>query len=304
MSALFPLPASIDVEAFDALHDDESQWRNLVASIAAGYSAEPVTPATVGTVLVGLVGRDLVVKLYPPFLRDHFEFEVAALQRLAGRLDVPTPALVALGEREGWPYHVITQLRGEPLTQVWPGLDESAKCDVLAAIGRVAAQVHALPVNGMAALAPDWNAFIAGQRERCYRRQQRTGLPGHLLAQVEAFVAGPLPPEGPPVILTGEYTPMNLLYDAGLSGMFDFGDGLVGPVAYDWLGPLTFLAAGVRARGDAFFEGYGVARDEVDRVGLMRLLLLHRYSNLRAQIASDGWERAERFEQLAEMVWP
>ena len=182
--------------AFDALHDDESRWRDLVASIAAEYSPAPVTPATVGTVLVGLVGRDLVVKLYPPFLRDHFEFEVAALQRLAGRLGVPTPALVATGEREGWPYHVITQLRGEPLTQVWPGLDESAKCDVLAAIGRVAAQVHALPVNGMAALAPDWDAFIAGQRERCLRRQQRTDLPGHLLAQVEAFVAGPLRPRG------------------------------------------------------------------------------------------------------------
>ena len=56
-----------------------------MASIAAEYSPAPVTPATVGTVLVGLVGRELVVKLYPPFLRDHFEFEVAALQRLAGR---------------------------------------------------------------------------------------------------------------------------------------------------------------------------------------------------------------------------
>ena len=40
---------------------------------------------------------------------------------------------------------------------------------------------------------------------------------------------------------------MNLLYQAGLSGMFDFGDGLVGPAAYDWLGPLSFLAAGERA---------------------------------------------------------
>jgi hygromycin-B 7''-O-kinase len=303
LSELRPLPASIDVAAFDALHDDESRWRDVVASIAAQYSAAPVTPASEGTVLVGLVGDELVVKLYPPFLRDHFQFEVAALQRLAGRLSVPTPALVATGEHDGWPYHVITQLRGKPLTQVWPGLDESAKCDVLAAIGRLAAQVHALPVNGMAALAPDWDAFIAIQRERCFQRQRRTGLPRHLLAQVEGFVAGPLP-EGRRVILTGEYTPMNLLHDAGLSGMFDFGDGLVGPAAYDWLGPLSFLAAGFRARCDAFFEGYAVRRDAVDPVGLMRLLLLHRYSNLRAQIALTSWERVGSFEELAGMVWP
>jgi hygromycin-B 7''-O-kinase len=303
VSALAKLPASIDVAAFDALHDDASRWRDVVSSIAAEYSPAPVTPASEGTVLVGLVGRELVVKLYPPFLRDHFDFEVAALQRLAGRLSVATPRLVAHAERDGWPYHVITQLRGEALTEAWPGLGETAKCDVLAAIGHVAAQVHALPVNGMAALAPDWEAFIAGQRERCFRRQQRTGLPEHLLAQVEAFVAGPLP-EGPRVILTGEYTPMNLLYEAGLSGMFDFGDGLVGPAAYDWLGPLCFMAAGVRERCDAFFEGYGVRRDAVDRVGLMRLLLLHRYSNLRVQIALDGWKTAGSFEALAEMVWP
>jgi hygromycin-B 7''-O-kinase len=303
VKALAVLPASIDVAAFDVLHDDVVRWRDVVSSIAAAYSDAPVSPASEGTVLVGLVGQDLVVKLYPPFLRDHCEFEAAALQRLAGRLSVPTPELVARGERDGWPYQVITQLRGEPLTHAWPRLNEAAKCDVLAAIGRVAAEVHALPVGAMAALAPDWEEFIAGQRERCVRRQQRTGLPAHLLAQVETFVAGPLP-DGPAAILTGEYTPMNLLYAQGLSGMFDFGDGLVGPAAYDWLGPSCFLSAGVRARCDAFFEGCGVRVDSVDRAALMRLLLLHRYSHLRAQIALDGWESAENFDALATRIWP
>ncbi|MBK9682361.1 MAG: phosphotransferase, partial [Betaproteobacteria bacterium] len=62
---------------------------------------------------------------------------------------------------------------------------------------------------------------------------------------------------GPEVILTGEYTPFNLLYQGGkLSAMFDFGDGLVGPREYDWLGPMCFLAAGDASRLDAFFDGY------------------------------------------------
>jgi hygromycin-B 7''-O-kinase len=98
---------------------------------------------------------------------------------------------------------------------------------------------------------------------------------------------------------------MNLLYaDGSLSGMFDFGDGLVGPREYDWLGPLCFLAAGDAARVDAFLEGYGAPTDREWRVPAMRLLLLHRYSHLKAQIAVKDWEQAPTFETLTELIWP
>ena len=298
------LPATIDVAAFDALHDEPARWRDVVASIAAGHSRAPVRQVEEGTVLVGLVGDELVVKLYPPFLRDHCEFEREALGQLQGRLGVPTPALVATGERDGWPYTVMTQLAGEPLTEAWPALPEAKKCSVLASIGKLAAEVHALPPAGLVPLAPDWDQFLQGQRARCMQRQQRTRLPAHLLGLLEPFVAGEVP-AGHSVILTGEYTPMNLLHGAGgIVGMFDFGDGLVGPREYDWLGPLCFLAAGHADRCDALMEGYGAAPGRAWRNPLMRLLLLHRYSNLRAQVACPGWEQAESFEALAELIWP
>lgn len=87
--------------------------------------------------------------------------------------------------------------------------------------------------------------------------------------------------------------------------MFDFGDGLVGPREYDWLGPLCFLAAGDAARVDAFFDGYhGPTFDRRQREALLRPILLHRYSNLRAQIAVPGWQAAPDFATLATMVWP
>ncbi len=113
-------------------------------------------------------------------------------------------------------------------------------------------------------------------------------------------------PEGPEVILTGEYTPFNLLYQGGkLSAMFDFGDGLVGPREYDWLGPMCFLAAGDAARIDAFFDGYhGRPFDRGRREALLRLLLLHRYSHLKAQIALPGWQAAPDFATLAALIWP
>src|SRR5512134_141298 len=129
-----PLPATIDVAAFDAMHDDVECWRGLIASIAARYSSAPAVPTDVGTALVALVGRDLVVKLYPPFLRDHCDFEAAALQRLHGRLGVATPALVDRFEHDGWPGLVMTQLHGTLLKPAWPTIDEAARCRLLGAI--------------------------------------------------------------------------------------------------------------------------------------------------------------------------
>jgi hygromycin-B 7''-O-kinase len=304
------LPADIDAAAFDALHDDPPAWRAVMESLALeqGAPAAAVQQETAGTVLVARLGHERVLKLYPPFLRDHFEFERAMLARLQGRLRVPTPALLASGEREGWPYLVMTQMTGEPLTATWPAMNEAERRALLQELGALAAEVHALPVGEVAALAPRWEDFIARQRERCVHRQQRTGLPAHLLAQVPAFIAGPLP-EGPPVLLTGEYTPFNLFTAAGdrgqrLSAMFDFGDGLVGPREYDWLGPQCFLVAGDAARSAAFMHGYGAQVDEAMRLRLMRLMLLHRYSHLKAQVAIAGWQDLRSFEELAARLWP
>ncbi len=310
------LPANPDPASFDALQADPARWRDAIAAIAARHGAgpaAPVEPVGQGTVLVAFVGTQQVLKLYPPFLQDHFAYEEAMLQRLHGQLHLPTPQLLASGRENGWPWLLMTRLPGVTLEQAWPALDEAARRAVLCSMGRLAAEVHALPVGDTAALSPRWSDFLAGQRQRCAARQQRTGLPAHLLARLDDFLAGPLP-EGPAVLLTGEYTPMNLLYDAGaggapgprgaLAGMYDFGDGLVGPAAYDWLGPLCFLAAGDAARTDAFFDGYGRPFDRRRRDELLRLLLLHRYSHLRAQLQLPGWELAPDFHTLAARAWP
>jgi hygromycin-B 7''-O-kinase len=298
------LPATIGVAEFDALHDHLPAWQAAITALAATLSPQPVQQMDAGTVLVALLGDTQVIKLYPPFLRDHFAFERAALQQLGGRLSVPTPVLLSSGEQGGWPWLLMTQLQGEALTEHWPRLDEASKCSLLHRLGELTAEVHAQPVGAVALQAPAWADFIAGQVQRCVSRHQRTGLPEHLLVQLPAFLEGPLP-SGPDVILTGEYTPMNLLVQGSrLTGMYDFGDGLVGPRAYDWLGPLAFLAAGSAARCRAFFSGCGVVPDAEQRLALMRLLLLHRYSNPRAQIACPGWEKARSFRDLTALVWP
>jgi hypothetical protein len=130
MAALPELPADPSVANFDALQEDAARWIGVVAALGARYSGAPAVPAGDGTVLVALLGRELVLKLYPPFLRNHFEFERAMLGHLQGRLTLPTPHLVDSAEHAGWPYLVMTQLPGTPLDRVWgtpypaPGLGQ------------------------------------------------------------------------------------------------------------------------------------------------------------------------------------
>ena len=167
------LPVDLDARALDTLHDDPVAWRPAVVALAQslGADANAVQQEAEGTVLVARLGRERVLKLYPPFLRDHFEFERAMLERLHGRLSVPTPQLIASGEYAGWPYLLMTQLAGDPLTATWPAMSERERCRLLAALGALTAEVHALPVGDMATLAPPWPQFVAQQRERCTARR-------------------------------------------------------------------------------------------------------------------------------------
>ena len=105
-------PADPGVADFDALQEDPARWIEVVSALGARYSTAPAVPAGEGTVMVALLGRELVIKLYPPFLRDHFAFERAMLAHLHGRLSLPTPRLVDSGEQADWPFLVMTQLPG------------------------------------------------------------------------------------------------------------------------------------------------------------------------------------------------
>jgi hypothetical protein len=54
----------------------------------------------------------------------------------------------------------------------------------------------------------------------------------------------------------------------------------------------------------ALWQGEGVRRERRVLDGMLRLLLLHRYSHLKAQIAVPGWQAAPDFPALAALIWP
>jgi hygromycin-B 7''-O-kinase len=235
---------------------------------------------------------------------------------LRGRLSVPIPRILFEGERDGWPYLIITRLPGILGTQAWPALPEDQKERVLTEIGATIAEVQRVPLGELSRIGPQWDQFIAGQIEGCRARHQRLGLPRKFLDGLDQLVgeaATLVPMDAPPVILTGEYIPENFLLScdaAGwrLSGLIDFGDVMTGWGEYDLLGPSAFMTAGMPRRVRSLLEGFGYSRADMTPTltrRLMALFLLHRFSDPTRQICIEGWQqKAGDLFELERLLWP
>ena len=91
-----------------------------------------------------------------------------------GRLSLPIPELLFEGERDGWPYLVITRLPGVVGSEVWPALPEDQKERVLAQIGATIAEVQRAPPGELSRIEPGWDAF----HRRADRRAAARGTRG------------------------------------------------------------------------------------------------------------------------------
>ena len=89
---------------------------------------------------------DLILKIFPPMLRGQFVSEraVAGAAAAGGSASRFRKSCVE-GERDGWPYLVITRLHGMLGTQAWPALPEDQKERVLGQIGETIAEVQQRP---------------------------------------------------------------------------------------------------------------------------------------------------------------
>ncbi|MDO8397055.1 MAG: aminoglycoside 3'-phosphotransferase/choline kinase family protein [Bradyrhizobium sp.] len=312
------LPSLSNFESFETWRADASQCLPAALDIAQSHGlphADAHVFATGTNLVVGL-DEHLILKLFPPSLRGQFESERISLAQLRGRLSVPIPEIVLEGERDRWPYLVITRLPGVVGSEAWQVLPEDQKERVLAQIGETIAQVQRAPVGDLAGIEPGWSQFMARQIAGCRTRHERLGLShkfldgfDDLLADAEALTAL----DAPPVILTGEYIPENFLLscdngDWRLSGLIDFGDVMTGRAEYDLLGPSAFMTAGMPGRVRSLFSGFGYSSAEIDftlKRRLMVLMLLHRFSDPVRHICIEGWQhKAGDLVQLQELLWP
>ena len=146
------LPAFKDYEPFRAWRADPAQWLPIALDIISSHglvSAAPHVFAT-GTNLVIALDEKLILKIFPPFLRGQFASERSTLAQLRGQLRIAIPEIVVEGERDGWPYLLITRLSGVLGADAWPSLPEADKERVLAEIGETIAEVQRVPVGPLA----------------------------------------------------------------------------------------------------------------------------------------------------------
>jgi hygromycin-B 7''-O-kinase len=312
------LPRLSNIEAFQAWRADASQCLPAALDIARhhGLPHQDAKLFATGTNLVLGLDDGLILKIFPPQLRHQFVSERISLAQLRGRVSVPIPEIVLEGERDQWPYLVITRLHGVIGKEAWPALPEHQKERVLNQIGATIAEVQRVPVGELSVIEPRWDRFMRGQIEGCRARHTRLGLPQKYLDGLDDFVrdaATLIPIDAAPVILTGEYIPENFLLsdeagDWNLSGLIDFGDVMTGWGEYDLLGPSAFMTAGMPRRVRSMLVGFGYSNADINPIlqrRLMALLLLHRHSDPVRHICVEGWQDKTRdLFELAELLWP
>ncbi|MDP3268624.1 MAG: aminoglycoside 3'-phosphotransferase/choline kinase family protein [Legionella sp.] len=268
-----------------------------------------------GTNIVFSYGKNKVIKIFPPFHHGQFASERLLLIHLEGKLSVKTPTLETEGEVFGWPYLIMSKLEGTNLETLWEMMPNNNKVVILRELGHLIREVHALPTEGLEAIDCYWPQFLEKQIANCVEQHQIKGLSATLLQQLPVYIDSikeALPKIKKPVILTGEYTPMNFLVRQiddlwHISGLIDFGDAMLGLPEYDLLGPGAFLIQGDKQLLREFLTAYGYLPHEMTDIlshQLMALLLLHQHSNLNIQVRIPNWkDKVHSLKDLEHLVW-
>ncbi|STX51489.1 Aminoglycoside phosphotransferase [Legionella busanensis] len=308
------------ITSFNEVNDlkqSSNVFEETIKEILARYHIplKSLTLFSEGTNIVYSYDNHLVIKLFPPFHQDQFESERLMLKALAGKLTVATPILHYEGEIARWPYLIMTQLKGTLLETLWHTLDHNNKLIIISELGLLIREVHSLPTHGLESIDCYWQAFIENQIANCIENHRSKNLPEKLLRQMPAYIETIKPSLvkiDRPVILTGEYTPMNFLVTHiegawHISGLIDFGDAMLGHYKYDLLGPGAFLIQGDKELLNAFLTAYGFLSHELNENlshELTALMLLHKYSNLEIQVRIANWKnKISSLKKLEDLVW-
>jgi hygromycin-B 7''-O-kinase len=276
---------------------------------------EPLALFTEGTNIVFAHGKHTVIKIFPPIHNDSFQTEKIVLQHLQDKLSIATPKLEHVGEIAGWPYLIMTRLQGTLLEELWKDLNHGNKIIIMQELGALIREMHALPTQGLETIDCHWQAFIEQQITQCVTQHSANKLPENLLQQLPDYLKSVkefLPKIRPPALLTGEYTPMNLVVKKisgvwHINGLIDFGDCMLGMPEYDLLGPGAFLIQGDKQLLKEFLIAYGYTTETMTPAlsrCLTALMLLHRYSNLNIQIRIANWQsKVSTLNELEQLVW-
>src|ERR1700722_17127325 len=226
------LPSTNSFEDYEVLKLN-AEIRNAIAKEIIERHQLPEAPLKLfseGTNIVFAYGDHTVIKIFPPFHLDQFKSELLVLKHLQGKLSLKAPTVNYEGEIFGWPYIVMTQLDGTLLETLWDTMNHDNKMIIIRELGSLIREVHSLPTHGLEAIDCHWEKFIRKQINLCVEHHRSVGLPNTLLEQIPSYIESTkdsLIKIEKPVLLIGEYTPMNFLVKKThgvwhIDGLIDF----------------------------------------------------------------------------------
>jgi hygromycin-B 7''-O-kinase len=236
--------------------------------------------------IVFSVDEDLGIKLCPQLWADQVALETTVLNHIGGRLATPTPRVVQVGDLEGWAYFIMTKLSGRRLNAIAQSLTRHDLLDLYAQMGASIRQLHSLPELNADLPVPDWREFVISQCAGCPDHHRKGGVRESLVEQIPSFLDTYLPDPDDSyrtAILHTELSPGEWFIEQRsgswvLSGLFDFGDVLLGDCRADSIWCVSDLSL-----LKSYFSGYGHKDgllSEDFACTMLAYALLHRYATL------------------------
>ena len=288
MNSLLPVFGS-DQEYDDCAHAEETYvpaMREICARHAIPYNN--LTKFEEGeSAIVFAVDEDLVIKLFPPLSwSEQITLETTVLNHIHENLPTPTPQVVDVGKLEDWSYFIMTHLSGQRLNRILPTLAEKDQLELYARMGATIQELHSMPEIQADLPVPKWNDFVDQRSAACQEHQRGGGVSESLVEQIPAFLEAHLPEPGATSCAAILHTELSLSewfvgQENGawrLTGIFDFGDVLIGDPKADCLWREFDLS-----RLKSYFSGYGYSDGRVTEdlaCTMLAYLMIHRYATL------------------------
>ncbi|MFF2877945.1 aminoglycoside phosphotransferase family protein [Gottfriedia sp. NPDC057991] len=282
----------ITKDKYKIMREKNCFWEGKIRKICEleKIDFEKLTRFSYGGNIVFSIDGEMVIKLYPSYVNDEFIKEKQVLGFLNGRtLSVDVPKLISTGQFEGWSYLIMSELKGTLLIDVFDELSFEEKKQIAFDLGKIIREIHDATISTKEYDQEHWKQFIMNQLEQVENHHRNNGMNDELFTQLTSYVEdNALQGKEQIVLLTGEYTPFNLIMNKvedmwRFTGLIDFADCFVGDSKYDLLGPIAFMFYPFEGLNKIFLESYGYTNNELNedlQIELMTYLLLHRFSNI------------------------
>lgn len=282
----------ITKDKYKIMREKNCFWEGKIRKICEleKIGFEKLTRFSYGGNIVFSVDGQIVIKLYPSYVNDEFIKEKQVLEFLNSQsLSVDIPKLISTGQFEGWNYLIMSELKGTLLIDIFDELSLDEKKQIAFDLGKIIREIHDATISTNQDDYNHWKQFITNQLEQVENHHKNNGMNEELVNQLTNYVDDEtFQGNVQIVLLTGEYTPFNLIMNKvdgmwKFTGLIDFADCFVGNSKYDLLGPIAFMFYPFEGLNRIFLESYGYSNNELNegfQKELMTYLLLHRFSNI------------------------